>query len=337
MPNQLPSRRFSVAPMLDWTDRFYRRFAREISQHAWLYTEMINTGALLYGPRERLLQYAQEEHPVALQLGGSDPAALAACARLAQDWGYDEVNLNVGCPSERVQSGSFGACLMLEPDLVADGVKAMRDACNIEVTIKHRIGIDQIEEYSFVRDFIGRISEAGCHTFVVHARNAILKGLSPKENRDIPPLKYPVVYQLKQDFPDLEIILNGGITQHSEIAEHLQHVDGVMLGREAYQNPWMMAQVDALYYHDLHPITDRATTVMHLRGFIESELASGTPLRLIVRPLLGLFHGQPGGRHWRRILSDAALLKNADFQLVEQALAAVHPHHAQEEDSLPCA
>lgn len=318
-----PSRRFTVAPMLDWTDRFYRRFAREISRHAWLYTEMVTTGALIHGDRERFLRYDPCEHPLALQLGGSDPADLAQCARMAQEWGYDEVNLNVGCPSERVQNGSFGACLMLEPDLVADCVKAMRDAVNIDVTVKHRIGIDKIEDYEFVRDFIGRIHEAGCTTFIVHARNAILKGLSPKENREIPPLKYEYAYQLKQDFPTLEILINGGITTHEQIAEHLQHVDGVMLGREAYHNPWIMAEVDARYYGDAYPQKTREEIMLGLREYIEAELADGLPLRLIARHVLGLFQGQKGARQWRRMLSDAKLLKDADFGLIEQALAQV--------------
>lgn len=318
-----PSRRFTVAPMLDWTDRFYRRFAREISRHAWLYTEMVTTGALIHGDRERFLRYDPCEHPLALQLGGSDPADLAQCARMAQEWGYDEVNLNVGCPSERVQNGSFGACLMLEPDLVADCVKAMRDAVNIDVTVKHRIGIDKIEDYEFVRNFIGRIHEAGCTTFIVHARNAILKGLSPKENREIPPLKYEYAYQLKQDFPTLEILINGGITTHEQIAEHLQHVDGVMLGREAYHNPWIMAEVDARYYGDAYPQKTREEIMLGLREYIEAELADGLPLRLIARHVLGLFQGQKGARQWRRMLSDAKLLKDADFGLIEQALAQV--------------
>lgn len=320
----LPSRRISIAPMLDWTDRFYRRFAREISHHTWLYTEMINTGALIHGDRERFLKYNDCEHPLALQLGGSDPATLAICAKMAGEWDYDEVNLNVGCPSERVQSGSFGACLMLEPNLVADCVKAMRDATSIDVTVKHRIGIDKIEDYSFVRDFIGHIHEAGCNTFIVHARNAILKGLSPKENRDIPPLKYHYVYQLKQEFPELEIIINGGIATHDEIATHLQHVDGVMMGREPYHNPWILAEVDARYYGDDHPVPSRIEVMQNLRGFIEAELAAGTPLRSIVRHVLGLYQGQNGARRWRQMLSDAALLKNADFRLVEAALETVN-------------
>lgn len=333
MTTPLPSRRFTIAPMLDWTDRFYRRFAREISRHTWLYTEMVTTGALIHGDRQRFLQYDPCENPIALQLGGSDPADLARCARLAQDWGYDEVNLNVGCPSERVQNGSFGACLMLETDLVSDCVKAMRDAVSIDVTVKHRIGIDHIEDYAFVRDFVGQVAEAGCETFIVHARNAILKGLSPKENRDIPPLKYDYAYQLKQDFPRLEILVNGGITTHEEVAEHLRHVDGVMLGREAYHNPWILAEVDRRYYGDEHPLPTRAEVMRGLREFVEEELAAGLPVRLMARHVLGLYQGLPGARQWRRMLSDATLLKGADFDLFEQALAEVESRARPREEA----
>ncbi|HEX8414537.1 MAG TPA: tRNA dihydrouridine(20/20a) synthase DusA, partial [Sphingomicrobium sp.] len=243
-------RTLSIAPMMDWTDRHCRMFHRQITRHSWLYTEMVTTGALLYGDVARHLDFNDEEHPVALQLGGSEPAALAQSARLGQRWGYDEINLNCGCPSERVQKGAFGACLMAEPQLVADCVRAMRDAVDIDVTVKHRIGIDQQESYGFVRDFVGTIAEAGCTTFIAHARNAILKGLSPKENREIPPLRYEVVYQLKRDFPQLEIILNGGVDSLEEIDAHLLHVDGVMLGREAYHNPFVMATFDQRYYGD---------------------------------------------------------------------------------------
>ncbi len=311
--------------MLDWTDRYYRRFARALTRHAWLYTEMVNTGALLHGDKMRHLRFDDIENPLALQLGGSAPGDLARCARIAQDWGYDEVNLNVGCPSERVQSGAFGACLMLEPDLVADCVKAMRDAVSIDVTVKHRIGIDKVESYDFVRDFVGQVAEAGCTTFIAHARNAILKGLSPKENREIPPLKYDFVHQLKRDFPALEIIINGGIADHAVGLAQLAHVDGVMVGREAYQNPYSLAEVDALYYGDHHAVPTREEAMRDLRGFVEAELASGTPLRFIARHVLGLFQGQHGARNWRRMLSDSKLLKDADWSLVEQALATVRP------------
>ena len=318
-----PSRRFCIAPMLDWTDRYYRRFARELSQQTWLYTEMVNTGAIIHGDKMRHLRFDPAENPLALQLGGSEPSDLAKCAKIAEEWGYNEVNLNVGCPSERVQSGSFGACLMLEPSLVADGVKAMRDACDIDVTVKHRIGIDKLEDYSFVRDFVGVVAEAGCNTFIVHARNAILKGLSPKENRDIPPLKYDYAYQLKRDFPQLEIIINGGITTLADSQMHLQHVDGVMLGREAYHNPWILTEVDAAIYGLPHIEKTRRQAMENLRGFMDAELTAGMPIRYLARHILGLYQGIPGARDWRRTLSDAALLKNADWRLIEEALNIV--------------
>ncbi|WP_246043422.1 tRNA dihydrouridine(20/20a) synthase DusA [Aquitalea aquatilis] len=313
----------SVAPMLDWTDRHYRYFARLISRHTWLYTEMVTTGALLYGDVERHLRFDEAEHPVALQLGGSDPAELAQCARLAQQWGYDEVNLNVGCPSERVQKGAFGACLMAEPQLVADCVKAMRDAVDIDITVKHRIGIDQIEHYDYLAGFVDQVAEAGCSTFIVHARNAILKGLSPKENREIPPLKYDYVYRLKRERPELEILLNGGVKTNAEIAEHLRHVDGVMVGREAYHNPWLMADWDAAFYGDDSTAVSRAQVVDAMLPYIRARLAEGHKLRNIARHILGLFQGMPGARQWRRMLSDAKLLDGADEGLLLQALAAM--------------
>ncbi|WP_081687063.1 tRNA dihydrouridine(20/20a) synthase DusA [Chitinilyticum litopenaei] len=320
----LPARRrFCVAPMLDWTDRFYRRFARELSSQAFLYTEMVNTGAILHGDQQRHLRFDAIEHPLALQLGGSDPADLARCAKIAEAWGYDEVNLNVGCPSERVQSGSFGACLMLEPALVGDCLRAMQDACSLDITVKHRIGIDAVEDYGFVRDFLGQLADTGCNTFIVHARNAILKGLSPKENREIPPLKYHYVHRLKADFPDLEIIINGGLTSHEACLAQLAHVDGVMVGREAYHNPWFLNEVDRLYYGAGSAAASRHAVIHALRDFIEAELVAGVPLRIIARHLLGLFHGVRGGRQWRRMLSDATLLKNAGWPLIEAALAAV--------------
>ena len=247
----------SVAPMLDWTDRHCRYLHRQLSRHTRLYTEMVTTGALLHGDQPRHLDFNAEEHPVALQLGGSEPADLAACAKLAQRWGYDEVNLNCGCPSERVQRGAFGACLMAEPQLVADGVKAMRDAVSIPVTVKHRIGIDKIERYEFVRDFVGTIAEAGCEVFIVHARNAWLQGLSPKDNREIPPLRYELVHRLKREFPQLTIVINGGIKSDAEIAEQLQHVDGVMVGRQAYHEPWQMAQWDSRFFGSPDPAASR--------------------------------------------------------------------------------
>lgn len=316
----LPPRTLSIAPMLDWTDRHYRYFARHITRNTWLYTEMVTTGALIHGDVERHLRFDEAEHPLALQLGGSDPADLAKCARLAQEWGYDEVNLNVGCPSERVQKGAFGACLMAEPHLVADCVKAMRDACDIDVTVKHRIGIDDVEHYDFLREFVDIVAAAGCQTFIVHARNAILKGLSPKENRDIPPLKYDYAYRLKRERPDLEILLNGGIKTQAEIDLHLAHVDGVMIGREAYHNPWMMANWDARYYGATSAAPEREAVVAVMLDYTRRELAEGNKLRNITRHILGLYQGVPGARQWRRMLSDAGLLAAADEKLLLQAI-----------------
>jgi tRNA-dihydrouridine synthase A len=321
----VPGRRLSVAPMMDWTDRHCRVFHREISKHTWLYTEMVTTGALVYGDVERHLRFNEEEHPVALQLGGSDPADLATSARLGEKWGYDEINLNCGCPSERVQKGAFGACLMAEPQLVADCVKAMRDAVQIDVTVKHRIGIDKTESYDFVRDFVGTVAEAGCTTFIVHARNAILKGLSPKENREIPPLKYDFAYQLKKDFPDFEIIINGGIKTEAEIDEHLKHLDGVMLGREAYHNPFVMANFDQRYYGDGSAPKTREQVLEAMIPYIQAELARygalGLKLNSITRHMLGLMTGLPGARAFRQVLSDSKKLAAGDANLLLEAAA----------------
>ncbi len=319
----LPPRTLSVAPMMDWTDRHCRVFHRQITRHTWLYTEMVTTGALVYGDVERHLRFNEEEHPVALQLGGSDPTDLAKSAKLGQEWGYDEINLNCGCPSERVQKGAFGACLMAEPQLVADCVKAMRDAVSIDVTVKHRIGIDKTENYDFVRDFVGTIADAGCRTFIVHARNAILKGLSPKENREIPPLKYDVAYQLKRDFPDLEIIINGGIKTDAEIALHLEHVDGVMLGREAYHNPYVMAGYDARFYGDDRPVKSREEVLTAMIPYIQSQLelyaSRGMKLNTITRHMLGIMAGLPGARAFRQVMSDPKKLAAADPRLLLDA------------------
>lgn len=289
--------------MMDWTDRHCRFFHRLLSRHTRLYTEMVTTGALLHGDQPRHLDFNVEEHPVALQLGGSEPADLAACARLGERWGYDEINLNCGCPSERVQRGSFGACLMAEPALVADGVKAMCDAVSIPVTVKHRIGIDHEEGYGFVRDFVGTVAAAGCRVFIVHARNAILKGLSPKQNREVPPLKYDVVYQLKRDFPALTIVLNGGVTDKAAIETHLQHVDGVMIGREAYHNPYWLASVDRDFYGDEHPVATRDAVEAALAIYVAKQSAAGVPRHSIMRHTLGLYRGLPGARAWRRAMS----------------------------------
>jgi tRNA-dihydrouridine synthase A len=319
----LSSRRLSVAPMMDWTDRHCRLFHRQITRHTWLYTEMVTTGALLFGNVPRHLDYSDEEHPIALQLGGSDPADLAASAKLGEQWGYDEINLNCGCPSERVQKGAFGACLMAEPKLVADCVKAMCDAVSIDVTVKHRIGIDAITSYDFVRDFVGTVAAAGSKTFIVHARNAILKGLSPKENREIPPLRYEIVYQLKREFPDLEIIINGGITTQQEIDQHLLHVDGVMLGREAYHNPYLMADFDARYYGDETEIKTRQQIIHAMLPYITAQLKNEVRINNITRHMLGLMTGMPGARAYRRQLSDAKQLALHGPAVLEQAITAM--------------
>lgn len=320
-------RTISVAPMLDWTDRHCRYFHRLISRHTWLYTEMVTTGALLFGDVARHLDFSEEEHPIALQLGGNEPGDLAQCARLGEKWGYDEINLNCGCPSERVQKGAFGACLMSESTLVANCVKAMQDAVSIDVTVKHRIGIDKNESYDFVRDFIGEVAEAGCKTFIVHARNAILKGLSPRENREIPPLRYEVVYQLKKDFPELEILLNGGIETADEVGEHIKHVDGVMIGRAAYHYPYRMAEFDARFYDDPTTATTPADVVKAMMPYIEKQLSlygsKGLKMHGITRHMLGLMTGLPGARRFRQILSDPTKLASGNPAVLLEALAAV--------------
>ncbi|MDB5763083.1 MAG: dusA [Herminiimonas sp.] len=326
-------RRISVAPMMDWTDRHCRAFHRQITRHAWLYTEMVTTGALLHGDVARHLDFSGQEHPVALQLGGSEPDDLAKCARLGEQWGYDEINLNCGCPSERVQKGAFGACLMAESGLVADCVKAMRDAVSIAVTVKHRIGIDKTESYDFVRDFVGTVAQAGCGTFIVHARNAILKGLSPKENREIPPLRYDFAYQLKRDFPQLEIVINGGIRTLADIDAHLPHVDGVMIGREAYHNPYLMASFDARYYDDCTAVKSRAEIIGAMLPYIRSQLerygkdgaGGGLKLNSVTRHMLGLMAGIPGARAFRQSLSDSKKLAAGDPALLLEALARMQP------------
>jgi tRNA-dihydrouridine synthase A len=319
------SHRLCVAPMMDWTDRHCRFFLRLVSPRARLYTEMITTGALMFGNVPRHLDFDPAEHPLALQLGGSDPRALAHCARLGEAWGYDEINLNVGCPSERVQTGSFGACLMAEPALVADCVMAIRDAVALPVTVKHRVGIDAVEDYAFVRDFVGMVAKAGATAFLVHARNAILKGLSPKENREVPPLKYDYVYALKRDFPELTIVINGGVTTHEAIATELERVDGVMIGRAAYHNPYLVAEAEEYVFGEPAPQRTRAEIVEALVPYAGVQLAQGVALRAIARHVLGLYHGSPGARAWRRILSDAALLRSAGPELFLRALCEVEP------------
>ena len=308
--------------MMDWTDRHCRYFFRLLTKRARLYTEMITAPALMHGDVPRHLDFDPAEHPVALQLGGSDPAQLAQAARLGERWGYDEINLNCGCPSERVQTGSFGACLMAEPALVADCVRAMRDAVQVPVTVKHRIGLDASEDYAFVRDFVGTVAEAGCDVFIVHARNAVLKGLSPKENREVPPLRYEFVHRLKRDFPRLVFVLNGGVNDFATIERELAHVDGVMLGRAAYHDPWLLADVDARLYGDPPAVSARAEVVEALIPYAERCLAQGTSLRAMARHILGLYHGVRGGRRFRQMLSDAARLHDADTSLLADALRA---------------
>ena len=315
--------------MMDWTDRHCRMFHRQITRHTWLYTEMVTTGAILHGDAQRHLEFNDLEHPIALQLGGSEPANLAQCAKIGAKWGYDEINLNCGCPSERVQKGAFGACLMAEPALVADCVKAMRDAVDIDVTVKHRIGINDVNSYDFVRDFVGQVAEAGSHTFIVHARNAILQGLSPRENREIPPLKYDFAYQLKRDFPELEIIINGGIKTVQEIQQHLLYVDGVMLGREAYHNPYLMATFDATFYDDHAPVKTREQVLQFMMPYIAAQIeqygdgGKGLKLNSISRHMLGLTMGMIGARAFRQTLSDTKKLAKGDVNLLMEAMNSV--------------
>ncbi len=297
--------------MMDWSDRHFRYFIRQVNATAFVYTEMITTGALLHGDVPRHLDFSREEHPVGLQLGGSEPGELAHCAGLGERWGYDEINLNIGCPSERVQRGAFGACLMAEPDLVAECVKAIKEKTGLPVTVKHRIGIDAVEAYGFVRDFVGTVAQAGCRTFIVHARNAVLKGLSPKENREVPPLKYGYVHRLKSDFPHLEIVINGGIVSRAQMAEQLGHVDGVMLGRAAYHDPWVLADSGKT----------RRAVVLEMLEYLERSRTFS--VRSVVRHMLGLYHGMPRARLWRRMLSDARLLAANDPRLLAQALREV--------------
>jgi tRNA-dihydrouridine synthase A len=313
------SHRLCLAPMLDWTDRHFRFFLRLISRRMFLYTEMVTTGAVLRGERERLLSFDPAEHPLGLQLGGSDPSALAECARIAEGWGYDEVNLNVGCPSDRVQNGRFGACLMAEPGLVADCVAAMRAAVSVPVTVKTRIGIDDLDSCEALAGFVQTVAAAGCQTFIIHARKAWLKGLSPRENREIPPLRYDVALRVKQDFPALEIILNGGIATLEECAAHLQDFDGVMLGRAAYHNPYLLAEADARLFGDHHPVLSRHEVLQAFLPHVERELAQGARLPGISRHILGLFHGVPGGRQWRRHLSEHAVRAGAGVEVLAAA------------------
>lgn len=318
------NRRFCVAPMLDWTDRHCRYFHRLLTKKSVLYTEMVTTGAILHGDSKRFLSFNPEEQPLALQLGGSSPNELAECCRIAESYGYDEINLNVGCPSDRVQNGRFGACLMASPELVAECLNTMQNAVSIPVTVKHRIGIDDQDSYEQLSRFVEIVSAAGCSTFIVHARKAILAGLSPKQNRDIPPLIYPFVYQLKADFPELEIIVNGGIRSISESQEHLTHVDGVMMGREAYQNPYILAQVDkALYGTDTESIS-RYEVIEAICEYTDRELAQGAQLGWITRHILGLFQGQPGAKRFRRYISENAFKPGANSHVIRAAVEAMN-------------
>ena len=298
------SRKISIAPMMACTDRHFRYLARLVTKHVLLYTEMLTPDAILHGDRERLLGYEPVESPLALQLGGSDPALLAKAARVAEQWHYSEVNLNVGCPSDRVQSGQFGACLMKQPQRVAECVEAMQEAVRIPVTVKSRIGVDDCDSYAELVHFVETISQAGCRSLTVHARKAWLQGLSPRQNRHVPPLRYDVVYQLKRDFPDMEIIINGGISDDAAVASHLASVDGVMIGREAYRHLYWLSQFDQRYFNDDHPILSRKQVLLRYLPYVSDQLARGVPLRLFVKPMLGLFQGVSGAKSWRHFLCE---------------------------------
>jgi tRNA-dihydrouridine synthase A len=316
------NRRFSVAPMLDWTDRHCRTFHRKMTKHTVLYTEMITTGAILFG-RGDYLHFNQHEGPVALQLGGSDPEALAKCAKLAGERGYDEINLNVGCPSDRVQNGRFGACLMAEPELVAQCVAAMKNEVSIPVTVKTRIGIDEQDSYEFLCALIEASYKVGCDDFIIHARKAWLNGLSPKENREVPPLDYPRVYQLKKDYPQLDLSINGGVKTIEQSLEHLQYIDGVMVGREAYSNPFMLNEVDEKIYGDTANTQTRHDVVRSMYDYIEEEMRLGANFWHVARHMLGIFQGQPGARGFRRHLSENGHGKQADLSVMDKALSFV--------------
>jgi len=315
-------RTLSVAPMMDWTDRHCRYFHRLLVPSALLYTEMVTTGAIIHGDADRFLAYNPEEHPLALQLGGSDPAGLVACAQIAEERGYDEVNLNVGCPSDRVQKGRFGACLMLEPELVKDCLSAMIEAVGIPVTIKTRLGVDDHYSYEFMRDFVGLVAESGCSVFIMHARKAVLAGLSPKQNRDIPPLHHDWVYRLKQEMPGLEIVINGGIDSVQAAQAHLEQVDGVMLGRAAYRTPWVLAECQEVLF-DRKSHTDRDVIIEQMTEYIERQVNKGTAVKHITRHVLGLFQGLPGAKAWRRYISENAWRDDENTQLLLQARAAM--------------
>jgi len=311
--------RFCIAPMMDWTDRHERYLLRLISSRARLYTEMVTTGALIHGDRDRFLGHADAEHPLGLQLGGSEPADLARCAVIGQTAGFDEININVGCPSDRVQAGRFGACLMLEPDLVATCFSAMQGAVSIPVTVKCRLGVDEMDRFDDLIRFVDIVAGAGCAVFIVHARKAWLSGLSPRENREVPPLQYDRVYALKERYPELTVVINGGITRVDEAIAHLKRVDGVMVGREAYQNPWSLARVDEILFDYAPDLKSRFDVLERYKIYMDTQLQKGVPLKRLARHLLGLFQGQPGARIWRRALSDAAFRAGADLTAIESA------------------
>ncbi len=314
------NRQFCVAPMLDWTDRHCRYFLRLISQHAMLYTEMLTTGAIIHGDSDYHLQMDAFEHPVALQLGGSNPQNLATAAKMATQYSYAEINLNCGCPSDRVQNGMFGAIMMKDAQITANCVAAMRDAVDVPITVKHRIGVDDYDSYEFLRDFVGTVAQSGCEVFLVHARKAWLKGLSPKQNREIPELNYASVYQLKKDFPQLDIIINGGVTTIEQSLAHLQHLDGVMVGREAYSNPYLLATVDQAIYGSTGPIKTRETIAEEFLDYVDNELSKGTKLNAMTRHILGLFHGMHGARLFRRHISENAFKPAAGIEVLTAAL-----------------
>lgn len=312
------NRRLSVAPMMDWTDRHCRYFHRLLSPSALLYSEMVTSAAILHGDRDHLLAFNREEHPLALQVGGSDPEELARCTRIAQERGYDEVNFNVGCPSDRVQKGRFGACLMLEPLLVRDCIAAMRDVAQVPVTVKCRLGVDEHESYEYFSDFLHTVAESGCHIFAVHARKAWLSGMSPKENRELPELRYDWVYRIKQQQPDWTILLNGGVSSAAEVRKHLQFVDGVMLGRAAYHNPWILVECQQVL-DEKKELPDRADIVRRMQRYCREQTAQGVPVKHISRHMLGLFQGLPGARRWRRWISENAHIDDSDYQLLGKA------------------
>lgn len=321
MPRKFNSKPIiAIAPMMQYTDRHFRYFMRLISKHIMLYTEMVTTGAILFGNKHRFLQFDPCEHPIAIQLGGNEPNALAQAAKIACDYGYDEINLNVGCPSDRVQSGQFGACLMAKPQLVAECVDAMKQVVSVPVTVKTRIGIDDKDNYEFLQAFVRIVASAGCNTFIIHARKAWLNGLSPKQNREIPPLRYDVVKQLKQDFSNLMIIINGGIRTFEAIQSHLAYVDGVMLGRVAYETPYLLSGIDQQFFNEEKKPLSRLELIKQFLPYLEKEMAQGTPFYSMVRHCLGLFQGVSGGRSWRRFLSESASLKQGQIALLEHRL-----------------